>query len=96
MSTPNPPNTKLEGLNLYAPRGGQTPFAQGSGDLPSHTCPDVSEGDALCAEGKQPPAAATESLETRRSAMLTKQQFHSATQIFHFRALSSANPEIEI
>ena len=58
MSTPNPPNTKLEGLDLYAPRA-QTRSASGSQDLPSQTCPDVPECDSLRADGKQPLVAAT-------------------------------------
>ena len=60
MSTPNPPNTKLDGLDLYAPRGAQTPLL--SQDSPPETCPDVSECDAPRAESKQPPAAAIELL----------------------------------
>ena len=62
MSTPIPPNIKLEGLDLYAPRGARTPSAPGSQDLPSQTCPDVPECDPLRAESKQPHAAATELL----------------------------------
>ena len=62
MSTPIPPNFKLEGLDLYAPRGARTPSAPGSQDSPSQTCPDVPECDPLRAESKQPHAAATESL----------------------------------
>ena len=62
MSTPIPPNIKLEGLDLYAPRGARTPSAPGSQDLPSQTCPDVPECDPLGAESKQPQAAATESI----------------------------------
>jgi hypothetical protein len=62
MSTPIPPNIKLEGLDLYAPRGARTPSAPGSQDSPSQTCPDVPECDPLRAESKQPHAAATESL----------------------------------
>jgi hypothetical protein len=62
MSTPIPPNIKLEGLDLYAPRGARTPSAPGSQDSPSQTCSDVPECDPLRAESKQPHAAATESL----------------------------------
>ena len=62
MSTPIPPNIKLEGLDLYAPRGARTPSAPGNQDLPSQTCPDVPECDPLGAESKQPQAAATESI----------------------------------
>ena len=63
MSTPIPPNIKLEGLELYAPRGARTPSAPGSQASPSQTLPHVPECDQLRAEeGKQPPAAATESL----------------------------------
>jgi hypothetical protein len=61
MSTPIPPNIKLEGLDLYAPRGTRTPSAPGSQDSPSQTC-HVPECDPLRAESKQPHAAATESL----------------------------------
>jgi hypothetical protein len=62
MSTPIPPNIKLEGLDLYAPRGARTPSAPGSQDSPSQTCPDVPECGPPHAENKQPHAAATESL----------------------------------
>src|SRR5580700_6367219 len=62
MSTPIPPNIKLEGLDLYAPRGARTPSAPGSQDSPSQTCSDVPECDPLRAESKQPHAAAAESL----------------------------------
>ena len=63
MSTPIPPNIKLEGLELYAPRGARTPPAPGSKVSPSQTFPHVPECDQLRAEeGKQPSAAAAESL----------------------------------
>ena len=63
MSTPIPPNIKLEGLELYAPQGARTPLAPGSQPSPSQTLPHVPECDQLRAEeGKQPPAAAAESL----------------------------------
>jgi hypothetical protein len=63
MSTPIPPNIKLEGLELYAPRGARTPPAPGSQASPSQTFPHVPECDQLRAEeGKQPSAAAAESL----------------------------------
>ena len=63
MSTPIPPNIKLEGLELYAPRGARTPSAPGSQASPSQTLPHVPECDRLRAEeGKQPSAAAAESL----------------------------------
>ena len=63
MSTPIPPNIKLEGLELYAPRGARTPSAPGSQASPSQTLPHVPECDQLRAEeGKQPSAAAAESL----------------------------------
>ena len=55
MSTPIPPNIKLEGLELYAPRGARTPSAPGSQASPSQTLPHVPECD-------QPSAAAAESL----------------------------------
>ena len=59
MSTPVPPNIKLE----YAPRGARTPSAPGSQASPSQTPPHVPECDQLRAEeGKQPSAAAAESL----------------------------------
>ena len=63
MSTPIPPNIKLEGLELYAPRGARTPSAPGSQASPSQTPPHVPECDQLRAdEGEQPSAAAAESL----------------------------------
>ena len=63
MSTPIPPNIKLEGLDLYAPRGARTPSAPGSQASPSQTLPHVPECDQLRAEeGRQPSAAAAESL----------------------------------
>ena len=63
MSTPIPPNTKLEGLELYAPRGARTPSAPGSQASPSQTLPHVPECDQLRAEeDKQPSAAAAELL----------------------------------
>jgi hypothetical protein len=63
MSTPIPPNIKLEGLELYAPRGARTPSAPGSQASPSQTLPHVQECDQLRAdEGEQPSAAAAESL----------------------------------
>jgi hypothetical protein len=63
MSTPIPPNIKLEGLELYAPRGARTPSAPGSQASLSQTLPHVPECDQLRAEeGKQPSAAAAESL----------------------------------
>ena len=63
MSTPVPPNIKLEGLDLYAPRGARTPSAPGSQASPSQTLPHVPECDQLRAdEGEQPSAAAAESL----------------------------------
>ena len=62
MSTPIPPNIKLEGLDLYAPRGARTPSAPGSQASPSQTLPHVPECDQLRAdEGEQPSAAAAES-----------------------------------
>ena len=62
MSTPIPPNIKLEGLELYAPRGARTPSAPGSQASPSQTLPHVPECDQLRAdEGEQPSAAAAES-----------------------------------
>jgi hypothetical protein len=61
MSTPIPPNIKLEGLDLYAPRSARTPSAPGNQDSPSES-PDVPECDPLRAESKQSHAAATESL----------------------------------
>ena len=63
MSTPIPPNIKLEGLDLYAPRGARTPSAPGSQASPSQTLPHVPECDQLRAEeGRQPSAAAAELL----------------------------------
>ena len=63
MSTPIPPNIKLEGLELYAPRGARTPSAPGSQASPSQTLPHVPECDQLRAdEGEQPSAAAAEPL----------------------------------
>ena len=63
MSTPIPPNIKLEGLELYAPRGARTPSTPGSQASPSQTLPHVPECDQLCAdEGEQPLAVAAESL----------------------------------
>src|SRR5580693_5293413 len=63
MSTPIPPNIKLEGLDLYAPRRARTPSASGSQASPSQTLPYVPECDQLRAgEGRQPSAAAIESL----------------------------------
>ena len=67
MSTPIPPNTKLEGLDLYAPRGARTPSASGSQVSPSQTCPDVPQSDPLGTESEQPPAAGTESLGAGRT-----------------------------
>jgi hypothetical protein len=62
MSTPIPPNIKLEGLDLYAPRNARTQSAPGSQASPSLTLPHASESDQLRAEeSKQPSAAATES-----------------------------------
>jgi hypothetical protein len=59
MSTLVPPNIKLE----YAPRGARTPSAPDSRASPSQTPPHVPECDQLGAEeGKQPSAAAAESL----------------------------------
>ena len=61
MSTPIPPNIKLEGLELYAPRGARAPSAPGSQASPSQTLPHVPECDQLRAdEGEQPSAAAAE------------------------------------
>ena len=61
MSTPIPPNIKLEGLDLYAPRAARTPSAPGSQASPSQTLPHVPECDQLRAdEGEQPSAAAAE------------------------------------
>jgi hypothetical protein len=57
MSTPIPPNIKLEGLDLYAPRGARTPSAPGNQDSPSES-PDVPECGPLRAESKQSHAAA--------------------------------------
>jgi hypothetical protein len=52
MSTPIPPNIKLEGIDLYAPRGARTPSAP---------LPHVSECDQERAdEREQPSAAVTE------------------------------------
>src|SRR5262245_752131 len=63
MSTPIPPNIKLEGLKLYAPRGARTSSAPDSLASPSQALPDVPECDQLRAdEGVQPPAAPTETL----------------------------------
>jgi hypothetical protein len=63
MSTPIPPNIKLEGLELYAPRAARTPSALGSQASPSQTLPHVPECDQLRAdEGEQPSAAAAEPL----------------------------------
>src|SRR4249920_1344477 len=63
MSTPIPPNIKLEGLELYAPQGARTPLAPGSQPSPSQTLPHVPECDQLRAdEGEQPSAAAAELL----------------------------------
>jgi hypothetical protein len=63
MSTPIPPSIKLEGLDLYAPRGARTPSAPGSQASPSQMLPQVPECDQLRAqEGKQPSAVAAESL----------------------------------
>jgi hypothetical protein len=63
MSTPIPPNIKLEGLDLYAPRRARTPSASGSQASPSQTLPYVPECDQLRAgEGRQPSVAAIESL----------------------------------
>jgi hypothetical protein len=64
MSTPIPPNIKLEGLDLYAPRGTRTPSAPGSQASPSETLLDVPECDPLRAESREPPAAANEPLKT--------------------------------
>jgi TPR repeat protein len=61
MSTPIPPNTKLEGLDLYAPRGARTSSAPDSQASPSQTGPDVPQSDPLQTESERPPAAATES-----------------------------------
>src|SRR5271169_1400138 len=62
MSTPIPPNIKLEGLELYAPRGARTPSAPGSQASPSQTPPHVPECNQVRAdEGEQPPAVAAES-----------------------------------
>jgi len=59
MSALVPPNIKLE----YAPRGARTPLAPDSRASPSQTPPHVPECDQLGAEeGKQPSAAAAESL----------------------------------
>jgi hypothetical protein len=56
-------DVKLEGLELYAPRGARTPSAPGSQASPSQTPPHVPECDQLRAdEGEQPSAAAAESL----------------------------------
>ncbi len=62
MSTPIPPNTKLEGLDLYAPRGAQAASAPDSHTLTSPRCPDLVESEPPRAESEQPPAATTESL----------------------------------
>jgi hypothetical protein len=63
MSTPIPPNIKLEGLDLYAPRGARTPSAPGIQASVSQTLPHVPECDQPRAEeAKQPSAAAAESL----------------------------------
>ena len=63
MSTPIPPNIKLEGLDLYAPRRARTPSASGSQASPSQTLPYVPECDQPRAgEGRQPSVAAIESL----------------------------------
>ena len=62
MSTPIPPSIKLEGLELYAPRGARTQSPPGSQASPSQTVTHVPECDQLRAdEGEQPSAAAVES-----------------------------------
>ena len=65
MSTPIPPNMKLEGLDLYAPRGARMPSAPGSQDSSPQTCPEVPECDPLRTESEQPPAASAESLRAK-------------------------------
>ena len=60
MSTPIPPNIKLEGLNLYAPRGARTPSAPSSQTSPSQTLPHVPECDPRAEEGMQASEAAAE------------------------------------
>ena len=49
MSTPIPPNTKLEGIDLYVPRGARTPSA---------LLPHVSECDQERADEREHPSAA--------------------------------------
>jgi hypothetical protein len=63
MSTPIPPNIKLEGLNLYAPRGARTPSAPSNQTSPSQTLPHVLECDPRAEEGTQASEAATELLK---------------------------------
>jgi hypothetical protein len=66
MSTLVPPNIKLE----YAPRGARTPLAPDSRASPSQTLPHDPECDQLGAEeGKQPSAAAAESLSAGETSI---------------------------
>ena len=61
MSTPIPPNIKLEGLDLYAPRGARMSSASDSLASPSQTLPHLPEWDQLRAdEGEQLSEVATE------------------------------------
>ena len=55
MSTPIPPNTKLEGIDLYVPRGARTPSA---------LLPHVSECDQERADEREQPSAAVTELPT--------------------------------
>jgi hypothetical protein len=65
MSTPIPPSVKLEGPELYAPRGARTSLAPAS-QAPPQTLPPVAECDPLRAdEGEQRSAAAAVSLSAR-------------------------------
>jgi len=60
MSTPIPPNIKLEGLDLYAPRGARMSSASDSLASPSQTLPHLPECVQLRAdEGEQLSEAAT-------------------------------------
>src|SRR6516165_2303739 len=64
MSTPIPPNIKLEGLELYAPRRARTPSPPGD-QTTSQGHPHVPECNQLGAEEtKRPSVVATESLGT--------------------------------
>jgi hypothetical protein len=71
MSTPIPPNIKLEGLELYAPRGARTSSAPDRLASPSQALPHLPVDQLRAEEGEQPPEAAAESLSAGETSIDT-------------------------